>query len=158
MPLVGWRVDARSISWLAPDIVALARVTSWIELAHCILVVAEIIRAQVAILTNDTLIARVLYADAIHTHARISVPITGLTSRVGGVLAPVVIGAVVSALVVVITRVLDADTIDTHAVFADLVNTIEVALTPVILRIIVALALMKVIDQAAIGGAAPAGG
>jgi hypothetical protein len=117
------------------------------------LVVAEIIRAQVAILTNDTLIARVLYADAIHTHARISVPITGLTSRVGGVLAPVVIGAVVSALLVVITRVLDADTIDTHAVFADLVNTIEVALTPVILRIIVALALMKVIDQAAIGGA-----
>jgi hypothetical protein len=89
--------------------VAIIVSTSRIEDAHLVLVVAEIVRAQVAVSTNNTVIAWVLYAYAVYADARISIPVAGLTTGAPDVLAPVVKGEVVSALVAVVARVLPAD-------------------------------------------------
>jgi hypothetical protein len=127
--VIRWRIVAGAVCGIARGKPALIAATPRIEEAHLILVVAEVERAEVTIVTNDAAVARILRADAVDTHAGISIPVTALTAVAPHVLTLIIKGEIPSTFVVVVTSVLLADQPGAYAqaVLYDLLNTVEVA-------------------------------
>ena len=100
-----------------------------IEVAHLILVVAEIIGAQVAVIAKVAIITRIRFTDTVYADARTAIPVAGLTTGAPYVFARVFKGEVMSALVVVIARIRFAGAVHAYTVetIEKVVEAIEVA-------------------------------